>query len=365
MIRGLTPDTLRAERVIAVDDATGWVYWRGRTLDPRVDAHLFRVRMDGTGLMRLTEGIGQHDIQLSPSKRFFLDTHSFVSRPFSVELRSVEGALLQTLSTADISDLEALGWRPPEEFVVKAADGTTDIFGGIYKPPDFDPGKKYPVIEYIYASPPITDEAPRYFSPGGVLAEQHRALSQLGFITVRMDWRGSWSWGTPQEPIYGNIGRYEIPDHVAALKQLAAQRPYMDLSRVGIFGGSYGGYMALRATLQAPDFYTVGIAISPFTDIAKHFGNDGDMGPLETNREAYEYASNIRIAGNLLGKLLLIHGTCDALVLHTMRIIDEFARTGRPYDLLLLPGVGHDLPGSPDAYWRDAIRRYFVEHLKP
>ena len=364
-VRTLTPDTLRAAWVIAGDEATGWVYWRGRTKDPRADAHLYRVRLDGTELTRLTEGEGYHNVELSPSKRFFIDHHNSTARPPSAELRSVEGVLLQTLSTADITDLEALGWSPPESFVVKAADGTTDIFGGIYKPNDFDPNKKYPVIQSIYAAP-FSDDAPRAFSPGWVGYEQHRALAQLGFITVRMDWRGFLGWGTPEEPVYGNIGRYEIPDHVAALKQLAAERPYMDLSRVGISGVSYGGYTTIRAMLQAPDFYKVGVAISPITDMAEHFGNDGNLGPIETNQEAYEYASNIPIAKNLRGKLLLIHGTCDALVLHTMRIIEEFARTGRPYDLLLLPGEGHDLStGEHAAYWLDAIRRYFVEHLNP
>ncbi|HYO45310.1 MAG TPA: DPP IV N-terminal domain-containing protein [Gemmatimonadota bacterium] len=365
LIRVLTPDTLPAVSVIGVDEATGWLYWRGRTSDPRADAHLYRVSLDGMELRRLTEGEGYHNVQLAPSKRFFIDNHNSTARPPSAELRSVEGTLLQTLSTADITDLVELGWSPPEPFVVKAADGTTDIFGGLYKPNDFDPEKKYPVIQTIYAHP-FTDDAPRGFSPGWG-SDQGRALAQLGFITVRMDWRGFRGFGTAREPIYGNIGRYEVADHVAALRQLAAERSYMDLGRVGIFGRSYGGYTAVRAMLQAPDFYKVGVATSPITDLAEHPFNEVWMGPIETHREAYEYASNIPLAKNLQGKLLLIHGTCDSAVplSHTMRIIEEFARAGRPYDLVLLPGEGHDSFGSHDDYWLDAIRRYFVEHLKP
>jgi dipeptidyl aminopeptidase/acylaminoacyl peptidase len=276
----------------------------------------------------------------------------------------VEGVLLQVLSTADVSTLKELGWTPPQEFVVKAADGVTDIFGALYKPNDFDPEKEYPVIQAIYAHP-LSDDAQRGFS-SWVGYEQARALAQLGFITVRMDWRGFRGWGTAREPIYHNIGRYEIPDQVAALEQLAADRPYMDLNRVGIFGVSYGGYTTIRAMLQAPDFYTVGVATSPITDMAEHFGNETPLGPIEENREAYEYASNIPLAKNLRGKLLLIHGTCDPLVLHTMRMIEAFAQAGRPYDLLLLPGEGHDLAaGRHRDYWLDAVRRYFVEHLRP
>jgi dipeptidyl aminopeptidase/acylaminoacyl peptidase len=316
--------------------------------------------------MRLTEGVGWHEIQLAPSRRFFIDNHSSTARPPSAELRSVDGVLLQTLSTADITDLERLGWRPPEEFVVKAADGTTNNFGILYKPADLDPEKRYPVIELIRAHP-FDRDAPRVFFEGWATYRQAQALAQLGFITVRMDWRGSSGLGTPQAPIYGNLGRYEIPDHVTALQQLAAERPYMDLSRVGIFGRSYGGYTALRAMLQAPDFYKVGIATSAITDLAEHPFNEVWMGPIETHREAYEYASNIPLAKDLRGKLLLIHTTCDSAVplSHTMRLIEEFARTGRPYDLMLLPGEGHDSFGSHEDYWLDTIRRYFVEHLKP
>jgi dipeptidyl aminopeptidase/acylaminoacyl peptidase len=251
--------------------------------------------------------------------------------------------------------------------VVKAADGTTNNYGTLYKPTDFDPEKRYPVIDLIYAHPSIRD-TPRVFVASHPIYVQPQALAQLGFIAVIMDWRGSSGMGTPEEPIYGNLGRYEIPDHLAALQQLAAQRPYMDLSRVGIFGLSYGGYTAVRAMLQAPDIYKVGVATAPITDIAEHWGNEVWLGPIETHREAYEYASNIPIAKNLQGKLLLIHGTCDSAVplSHTMRLIEEFARHGKPYDLLLMPGGDHD-PAlwSHEAYWLDAIRRYFVEHLKP
>jgi dipeptidyl aminopeptidase/acylaminoacyl peptidase len=367
LIRTLTPDTLRAEFVVGVDETDGWIYWRGRTTDARADAHLYRVGLDGERLRRLTEGVGYHNIQFAPSKRFFIDSHNSTARPPSAELRSAEGDLLQVLSRADISGLLALGWAPPEEFVVKAADGRTDIFGAIYRSPDFDPEQKYPVLQYIYAAPG-SDDAPRGFSPGWIAADQGRALSQLGFITVRMDWRGFRGWGTAQEPIYGNIGRYETADHVVALEQLAEERPYMDLGRVGIFGASYGGYTAIRAMLQAPDFYKIGVATMPITDMAEHWGNEYFLGLYEENREAYEYASNIPLAKNLAGKLLLIHGTCDTAVpfaSHTLRFVGELARVGKPYDLIVLPGQGHGFTGSSEAYWLDAVRRYFVEHLNP
>jgi dipeptidyl aminopeptidase/acylaminoacyl peptidase len=316
--------------------------------------------------MRLTEGVGWHAIQLAPSMRFFIDNHSSTARPPSAELRSVDGTLLQTLSTADITALERLGWRPPEEFTVKAADGTTNNFGVLYKPVDLDPERRYPVIDLIYAHP-LDRDAPRAFLEDWTMGRQAQALAQLGFVVVILDWRGSSGLGTPRSPIYGNIGRYETPDHVAALQQLAARRPYMDLDRVGVYGQSYGGYTTLRAMLQAPEFFKVGIATSAITDLVEHPFNEVWTGPMETHREAYEYASSAPLAKDLRGKLLLIHGTCDSAVplSHTIRLIEEFARVGRPYDLVLLPGAGHDSFGAHEDYWLDTIRQYFVEHLKP
>ena len=364
LIATLTPDTLLAISAIAEDDVRGWLYWTALANGPRADTHLYRIRLDGTGLARLTEETGRHDIQVAPSRSFFIDTHSSAVRPPSVDLRRADGTLVRTLATADITELEEFGWKPPEEFVVTAADRVTEVYGVLYKPHDFDPGRRYPVIDQVFLAATGALDAPRDF----FTATWAPALAQLGFIVVRVDWRGSLGGGSVRESIYGNIGRYEIPDHVAALEQLAAERSYMDLSRVGIFGGSYGGYIALRAMLQAPDFFDVGIASAPITDMAEHYGNEIAVGPIETNLEAYEYASNIPIAKNLRGMLLLVHGTCDAAVplSHTIRIIQEFTRTGRPYNLILVPGEDHGgWSPSNAAYFLDARRRYFVEHLKP
>ncbi len=164
------------------------------------------------------------------------------------------------------------------------------------------------------------------------------------------------------------MGRYEIPDHVAALRQLAESRPYMDLSGVGIVGGSHGGYMTIRAMLQAPDVYHVGVAIAPLSDLAEHWALEAHMGPPKSNKEGYEYASNLHLAANLKGKLLLIHGVSDTNVpfSHTIRMVEALVRTSKPYDLILLPRQGHDIP-EPHVvrYVREAIGRYFQDHLKP
>lgn len=170
----------------------------------------------------------------------------------------------------------------------------------------------------------------------------------------------------------GNIGRHEIPDHVATLEQLAEKRPYMDLSRVGIFGHSWGGYFTIRALLLAPDVYHVGIASAPAPPekldvVVVEPWIVAGMGSPYNNKEGYEYASNLRFAGNLKGKLLLIHGTSDRTppFSHTMKMVEAFIRAGKPYDLIVFPKQGHRYTGKNRTYRREAVRRYFQEHLKP
>jgi dipeptidyl aminopeptidase/acylaminoacyl peptidase len=287
-----------------------------------------------------------------------------VDRPPAVDFRRADGTLLQVLSKAKIDALvNELKWRPPEEFVVKAADGTTDLYGVLFKPHDFDPNKKYPVIDQIYGALSVV---PHGFT-GGRWA---RAIAQLGFIVFIVDNRGTDGRGREffRSTGFAQLGRHEIPDHVATLKQLAETRPYMDLGRVGLFGGSHGGYMTIRSMLLAPDVYHVGVAASPLTDLAAHWATESRMGPIEKNKEAYTYTSNLRLADQLKGKLLLTHGTSDVNVpfSHTMRMIEALIRAGKSYDLLVLPGQGHDVAEESMAgYEMEAIRRYFQEHLKP
>ncbi|MEE8209967.1 MAG: DPP IV N-terminal domain-containing protein [bacterium] len=387
LLRRLTEGAFPVLRVVAVDEETGWVYFIAHGDQRRpYDTHLYRVNLEGNGFQRLTEAPGQHavaiyrytggrrrlpeGIQFAPSKEFLLDTHSSPSRPPVVELRRADGTLLQTLSRANIDALNNLKWSPPEEFVVKAADGKTDLYGLLFKPYDFDPNKKYPVIEYIYAGPQVNlwlwtftiDAQP-------ATANIAPALAQLGFIVFGLDARGTPQRGKEfQDVVYGNFGRYEIPDHVAALKQLAEKHPYMDLNRVGIYGYSWGGYFTIRALLFAPDVYHVGVAGGLVVD-ASAGGHERYLGLPQKNREGYEYASNLRLARNLKGKLLIIHGTSDinAPFSETMKMVEALIRAGKPYDLIVMPEQSHGSlrVGTSGTYWREAVRRYFQEHLKP
>ncbi|WP_306454586.1 alpha/beta hydrolase family protein [Flavobacterium agri] len=292
--------------------------------------------------------------------------HSGPDRAPIVELRRADGKLLQQITKADISPLEKIGWKAPETFVVKAADGITDLYGILYKPYDFDPKKKYPVVDFIYAGPFMTI-VPNGFIPNTDLSQHAQALAQLGYITFLVDGRGTTERGKAfQDAVYGKIGQIEIPDHVATLNQLAAKRPYIDLSRVGIYGHSWGGYFAVRAMLTAPDVYKAGIASAPgeLTEGAEIM--EPYMGLPKDNPSGYELGTNTNLGANLKGKLLFIHGTSDvnAPISATIRMIESLVKAGKPYDLLLLPQQTHFFEGASEKYSNDAVRRYFDEYLK-
>jgi dipeptidyl-peptidase-4 len=363
LVRILSEDQHPVERIVKVSN--GWVYFTARAIEGRpYDIHLWRTSIDGGKPERLTVEPGQHDIpsydsylgargagiQFSPSGRFFLDTNSDINRPTETDLRRADGGLIEVLSKGVPSD-----GIPAQEFRVKAADGVTDLYGVIYRPSNFDPDKSYPVLDFLYAGPQMT-RVPRLFGTDA----RERALANLGLITVVLDARGTPGRGKAFQDVgYRDIGRYEIADHVAALRQLATKYSWIDANRAAVLGGSLGGYFAVRAMLQAPDFFKVGIAMAPAdTDgLRLWMGTPGD------NKEGYEFASNLPLASNLRGRLLLIHGTSDlnAKFTSTIRLIDALVRANKPYDLILMPEQDHRAQGSP--YVFDAIERYLTEHL--
>ena len=366
----LTEGEFSVFRVVAVDENDDWVYFIAGTDRARpYDTHLCRIRLDGSGFDVLTQAPGQHDraaqpIRFSPDKRFFLDTHSSPSRPPRVDLRRADGSLLRTLSKARIEAPEGLDWIPPEEFVAKAADGITDLHGLLYKPYDFNPARTYPVVQMLQGN--LGARRSRDFAS----QTETQALAQLGFIVFSVNTHSAWPRGVRgaefESLVHGNFGRHEVPDQVSVLRSLAKERPYMDLERVGVMGGSFNGYFAVRSMLTAPDSYQVGVAVAPVLDVATH-ANYLWLGPRDENKEAYEYASNYRLAGNLRGKLLLIQGTSDLSVpiSQTMRMVDALVRADKPFDLMILPEWGHWGNERIERYWMDRVVDYLQEHLKP
>ncbi len=363
LIRRLTEGQFPVLGVQAVDQQSGFVYFTAHA-EPRLyDTHLYRVPLQGGTMQKLTEAEGQHQIQFAPSLRFFIDRHSSPDRPPTIELRTSAGRLLQTMAHADISRLRQVGWTPPEEFVVKAADGKTPLWGVLYKPFDFDSRKKYPVVEYIYGGPQIVR------TNHGFEVENNfpQALAQLGFVVVVLDGRGTPERSKAfQDADYENWQQSLFPDHAGAIRQLGSKNSYMDLSRVGIFGHSWGGTAAFRALADAPDLYKVAVASSSGFNPSGGLLYEPYMGLPAQNKAAYDRASSYPMAAKIKGHLLLVCGTSESIIFsETLRLVHELIELGIKHELVILPGQFHSYAGKSAEYYRNATRDFLSRYLAP
>jgi dipeptidyl aminopeptidase/acylaminoacyl peptidase len=337
-----------------------WFYACGQHQgqDPYL-VHYYRVNFDGTGLVALTAGNGSHTVQYSPDRKYLIDTYSRVDRAPRHELRrAADGKLVCALEEADITELKAGGWHPPEVFVAKGRDGRTDIWGVIYRPRPFDPSQKYPVVEYIYAGPQGSF-VPKTFSPW----QRFAPLTDLGFTVVQIDGMGTANRSKAFHDVcWKNLKDAGFPDRIAWHRAAAKKYPWYDLSRVGIYGTSAGGQNAAGAVLFHPDFYQAAVASCGCHDnrMDKASWNEQWMGyPVGPQ---YAACSNIDNAHRLRGKLLLIVGELDTNVPPetTLRLADALIKAGKDFDLLVVPGMGHSDGG---AYGRRRMQDFFARHL--
>jgi dipeptidyl aminopeptidase/acylaminoacyl peptidase len=346
-----------------VDEDKRQIWFRAGGIRPGQEpyyVHFCRVNLDGSGLVVLTEGDGTHKIEFSPDRRFFLDRWSRVDQPTVTELRDAnDDKLICELERADSSALLKTGWRPPERFTAKGRDGTTDIYGIIIRPSNFDPNREYPVIEQIYAGPQGAF-VPKSF---GLQTRQH-AIAELGFIIVQIDGMGTSHRSKAFHDVcWKNLGDSGFPDRILWMKAAAAKYPYMDLTRIGIYGGSAGGQSALRALLAHGDFYKVAVADCGCHDnrMDKIWWNELWMGwPIGPH---YEEQSNVTQAHKLQGKLLLTVGELDKNVdpASTMQVVNALVKADKDFDLLVVPGRGHGVGETPYASRRRMD--FFVRHL--
>ncbi len=332
-------------QILHVDEAERVVYFTASGLveaDP-YRRTVCRVGLNGTGFARVTDDELDHIVTLPDNQAYFIDSASTVDTPPVSRVRDWTGRVLVELERADITRLCATGWTPPERFRVKAADGVTDLYGVLYRPRGFDPAQRYPVVDNVYPGPQVNRVAPS-FDPGGMGLDAE-PLAALGFVVVALDGRGTPGRSKSfHDASYGHLADAGcLADHVAALPQLAQTRPWMDLDRIGTFGHSGGGYAAVRAMLDFPEVYRVGVALSGSHD-ARYF----NLGFVEAydgaeNPEAWARASNVDIADRLAGKLLLVHGEMDDQVHpdHTLRLADRLIAADRDFELLIVPGAEH------------------------
>jgi dipeptidyl-peptidase 4 len=345
-----------------VDEDKRQFWFRASGMNPGQDPyfiHHYRINFDGTGLIALTAGDGTHRVEYSPDGRFLIDSYSRVDLPTVHELRRVEdGSLVCELDRADASELKDAGWRAPEPFVALGRDGKTSIYGIICRPPNFDPKKRYPVIEGIYAGPQGSF-VPKSFSA----QRQYSALTALSFIVVQIDGMGTANRSKAFHDVcWHNLKDAGFPDRILWHKAVAAKYPQYDLDRLGIYGGSAGGQNAAAAVLFHGDFYKAAVAGCGCHDnrMDKASWNEQWMGyPVGPQ---YAASSNIEHAAQLTGKLMLIVGELDDNVPpeSTYRFADALIKAGKDFDLVVVPSAGHGMGGE---YGMRRLRDFFIRHL--
>jgi len=357
-------------QLLRVDEQARMLYFAGVGREKGRDPyfiHFYRVGFDGKNLKLLTPEDATHEIALSPSGRFFVDSYSRPDgAPVSV-LRDAGGKLIAALEKADISKLLAAGWKPPAPFTVKARDGVTDIYGLMFKPGNLDAGRKYPIVNHIYPGPQTGSVGSRSFSAA---RGDCQALAELGFIVVEIDGMGTpWRSKKFHEAYFGDMGDNTLPDQVAGMKQLAQRYAWIDLDRVGIYGHSGGGYATADAMFRYPDFFKVGISESGNHDNREYEDDWAEkwQGLLEHKPDGasnYDSQANQSLAKNLKGRLLLAHGAMDNNVppYNTLLVVSELIKANKDFDLILFPNRAHAY-GEDTNYMTRRRWDYFVRYL--
>ncbi|MEH3123557.1 MAG: prolyl oligopeptidase family serine peptidase [Sphingomonas phyllosphaerae] len=322
---------------------------------------LYRVALDGSQPRLLTPEPLDHDTQISPDGRWFVDTMSSPTTPTVTLLRSaIDGRIVATLGQADPAALSATGFTVAEPFRGVAADGKTPLYGIIWRPANFDPARRYPIIDFAYTGP-TTHIVPQSWQ--ATVRSAPASVAQLGAIVVSIDARGTSGRGQAfRLPAYQNLGEVGLDDHIAMIRQMAARYPYIDLDRVGVFGMSAGGYDAARFILRRPEFFKVAVAGAGNHELRldKAWWPEVSMGLASP--ELWERNSNMSVAGNLVGKLLLVHGDVDdnVPVVESFRLASELIARRRDVDVVILPNTSHNV--FQPYFWRK-LREYFVRNL--
>jgi len=357
-------------QVLYIDDKERTVYFLGvgreKDRDPYYE-HFYSAKFDGSDLKLLTPENATHRVKVSHDGRYFTDTYSTPTQPQVTILRDSHGKTLMEVSKQDISGLTAAGWQPLTPITVKGRDGTTDLYGFMFKPTHFDAAKKYPIINYVYPGPQIGSCGTREFRAAH---GDMQSLAELGFIVVCID-----GMGTPyrtksfHEAYYADLGDNTIPDQIAGMKDLAKKYPFIDLDRVGIWGHSGRGNATGAALLHYPEFFKVGIAESGNHD-QRDYEDDwaekwaGIEVKNSDGTSNYDSQANQNFAKNLKGHLLLAHGTMDDNVPpnNTLLLVDALIKANKDFDLILIPNAAHGY-GAASQYMMRRRWDYFVRYL--
>ncbi|MDD8019906.1 MAG: DPP IV N-terminal domain-containing protein [Acidobacteriota bacterium] len=349
----LTSNPFEVVNVLAVDEKSSLVYYTARSGDNPMKIQLHRVPLTGKNDQRLTDPAFNHTIDISPDCKYYVDIAQTHDTPPVTRLYTIGGKLVAELAKSDLSRFEALGLKKTELFTFKAADGQTDLYGLLQFPSNFDPGQKYPLLVSVYAGP-ATNGARETFVPPAPITE-------FGFLVASLDTRGAGGRGKKfLDTIYQKLGTLEIDDQAAGVKALS-ERPYVDGSRVGIFGTSYGGYASIMAILRHPDIFAAASASSPVTGWENYDNiyTERHMWLPEENKEGYKNGNALTYINNLKGRLMIYYGTADNNVHpnNTMQLIQSLQKAGKSFEVQVGPDLGHT------SIRQDRMMEFFIENL--
>jgi dipeptidyl aminopeptidase/acylaminoacyl peptidase len=359
----LTSDNYYINSIAHIDQDNGWIYYLASGKENGNNPYhqqLYKVNFKGKEEL-LTPELRHHIIRFSEDGSYFVDNYSTITEPTQTVLRkSKTGKVIAKLTTADVSQANAMGWTAPQPFSLTAKDEKTTIYGAFWKPTNFDANKSYPIIDATYTGP-HTQRFPKSFNRGF----DNQSLAELGFIVVQIDGLGTSGRSKAfHDYSYKNMGN-NLEDHVLAIKHLAKTYSWVDGNRVGIFGHSAGGFDTGRALLAFPEFYKVGVASSADHDFRMEKAWWPEMYQGWPVDHTYHQVSNITNAANLKGKLLLTHGGIDENVnpSATFKLAEALIKADKDFDLLILPSQRHGYRGVHRKYFIKKRWNYFVEHL--
>ena len=367
LLNAVTSGEWTAGRIMKIDTVKKQIYLYGygkeKGCNPNY-THMYRVGFNGRRLTLLTPGNATHSAFVHLGGGLIVDNFSRIDTVPQIAVRDINGRLLTILEKTDISRLLEYGWKYPEQFTVKAADGKTDLYGIMWKPYDFDPSKKYPIVSQVYPGP----QTETVWTDFTVFDRYNNtALAQRGIIVVCFGHRG----GSPYRDKayatygYGNLRDYALADDKAGLEQLGRRYSFIDTNRIGIFGHSGGGMMAFAAICTYPDFYKVAVASSGNHDNRIYNRTWGETYQGIGDDHKFTVKTNQKLAKYLKGHLLLVTGEVDNNVhpANTFRVANELILQGKDFDLLLLPNQGHAYEGPYKSYFEKKKRDYFTKYL--
>jgi dipeptidyl-peptidase-4 len=363
LLATLTSHPFEVAGIDYVDEQAGTLYYRARSGDNPMKLQLHRVGLDGKGDQRLTNPAFNHRVDIAPDAKHFIDIAETHDTPPATRLMDIHGKMLAELATSDMTKFEKLGLQRAELLTYKAADGQTDLYGLLYRPSNFDPKKKYPLLVTVYAGPATNGARETFMVPQGGGAEPVPVppLTEYGFLVASLDSRSAAGRGKRfLDAIYLKLGTVEVDDQAAGVKSLWS-RPYVDKDRVGIYGGSYGGFASALCLLRYPDVFQAACSMSLVSDFRNYdtIYTERYMWLPRENKQGYDAGTLMTYADKLKGRLMIYFGTADNNVhpSNTMQLIQALQKAGKSFELQLGPDMGHT------GLRQERMMEFFIENL--